>query len=197
MPQANNELDLTTVGDVVLHLYYTALDGGAPLKQASMQDLANNAPNAGVKWFSALNDFPASAATVANPYPQAPWPSFVATPTGGGDQLLTLPLAPAKFPPWTRGKTIAVTGLTVLTIDWAPGNFVLEPQAPLPNADVALTPVPGATEPNICAGNVAVPPGTGIGTWSFKLRKQAAADFHSLGKNDLGDVVLLISYTAA
>jgi hypothetical protein len=30
MPQLNNEVDLTTVGDVVLHLYYTALDGGAP-----------------------------------------------------------------------------------------------------------------------------------------------------------------------
>src|SRR5262249_16794027 len=27
MPQINNEVDLSTVGDVIFHLYYTALDG--------------------------------------------------------------------------------------------------------------------------------------------------------------------------
>ena len=31
MPEANNEVDLSAVGDVVLHLYYTALDGGGQL----------------------------------------------------------------------------------------------------------------------------------------------------------------------
>jgi hypothetical protein len=32
MPQKNNEINLSNVGDVVLHLYYTALDGGAALQ---------------------------------------------------------------------------------------------------------------------------------------------------------------------
>ena len=35
MKQANNEIDLTKVTDVVIHLYYTALDGGLTLQQAA------------------------------------------------------------------------------------------------------------------------------------------------------------------
>ena len=31
MNQINNEVDLGTVGDVIIHLYYTALDGGQGL----------------------------------------------------------------------------------------------------------------------------------------------------------------------
>lgn len=41
MPAATNEIDVATVGDVILHLYYTALDGGSPLQAAAV---ANNAP---------------------------------------------------------------------------------------------------------------------------------------------------------
>ena len=37
MPTATNEIDLSTVSDVVLHLYYTALDGGADLEQADVR----------------------------------------------------------------------------------------------------------------------------------------------------------------
>jgi hypothetical protein len=35
MPQKSNQIDLTKVTDVVIHLYYTALDGGVALKQAA------------------------------------------------------------------------------------------------------------------------------------------------------------------
>jgi hypothetical protein len=108
--------------------------------------------------------------------------------------VLTLSVSPAKFPPWTRGKSITTTGITVLAVSWVPGNFVLEPQSPLPGADLVMTPVTGATEPNICAATVTPPPGTSTGSWSFKLRKQSAADFRSLGKNDLGDVFLLVNF---
>jgi len=194
MPAANNELDLSSVGDVVLHLYYTALDGGDALKAAVQADNAANLPTTGIKIFSALNDFAAPAPTVANPYPVTPWQSFLAGPGGGGDQVLTLSISASKFPSWTRGKTIGVSGLAVVAVGWPPGNFVVEPQAPLPAADVVMTPVAGATEPNVCAGMIAVPPATPLGTWNFKLRKQSAADFHSLSRNDIGDVFLVLSF---
>ena len=182
MLQASNEIDISTVGDVVLHIYYTAMDGGNSLKQAAQQNVAQNAPTSGVKWFSSQNDFP------------APWALFVATPASGADQLLKVGIAPTRFPPWTRGKTITVSSLTVLAVNWTPESFLLEPQAPLPNADVTLTPLAGTTEPNICAGTVVMPLNTPLGTWSFKLRKQTAADFHSLTGNDIGDVILLVNY---
>jgi hypothetical protein len=42
-----------------------------------------------------------------------------------------------------------------------------------------------------------VPPNTPSGKWTFKLKTAAAADFRSLTKNDVGDLLLLVSFTAA
>lgn len=196
MTEASNEIDLTTVGDVVLHFYYTALDGGGALKAAALANNAALMPAAGAKVFSAQNDFSAPAASAANPYPLAPWAAFFA-PAAGGDQVLTLSIAPAKFPAWTRGKTISVTSLTVLALSWSATSLVVEPQAPLPGADVVMAAVGGGTEPYVWAATIPTPAGTPLGTWSFKLRQQTAADFHSLSRNAVGDVILIVNYTAA
>jgi hypothetical protein len=80
MPQITNEVDISTVGDIMLHLYYTAIDGGAPLQQAAEANNAANLPTSGVKVFSAQNDFAAPPATLANPYPVTPWQAFVTKP---------------------------------------------------------------------------------------------------------------------
>jgi hypothetical protein len=80
MPQINNEVDLSTVGDVWLHLYYTALDGGGGLQTTVQAYNAANLPTSGVKLFSAQNDFAAAPATGANPYPLTPWQIFLTKP---------------------------------------------------------------------------------------------------------------------
>jgi hypothetical protein len=59
-----------------------------------------------------------------------------------------------------------------------------------------MTPVAGVTEPNICGATIAMPPNTPLGTWSFELQQQGAADFRSLTKGEIGDVLLLVSYDA-
>ncbi len=225
MPQSTNEIDVSTVGDVVLHLYYTALDGGAGLQQVVQTYNAANMPTSGTKVFSAQNDFAApSPPTVDNPYPLTPWQAFLGSqksiinalpiqqdgtprwevfnnpPSAGAtntDQVLTLKISPSKFPAWTRGKTISVTSITVLTLAWPPGTFVVVPQAPLPAAPVLMTPVPGATEPNVCAATIVMPPNTPLGTWSFKLQQSGAADFRSLTTALIGDVLLLVNYDAS
>ena len=225
MPQATNEVDLATVGDVVLHLYYTALDGGGALQQAVQANSAANLPTSGIKVFSAQNDFAApSPPTVDNPYPLTPWQAFLGTqkaiinalpiqqdgtprwqvfnnPPSAGvtntDQVLTLKILPSKFPAWTRGKTISVTSITVLTVAWPPGTFVLAPQAPLPTASIPMTPVAGVTEPNVCAATIVMPPNTPLGTWSFKLQQSGAVDFRSLTTAQIGDVLLLVNYDAS
>src|SRR5205085_9051228 len=99
----------------------------------------------------------------------------------------------ALFPRWARGKTITVTGLTVFATAWESGNFVLEPEAPLPTNPVTLTPVAGVTEPNVVSGNVAVV-NASPGTWTFKLRTATAGDFHSLTPDLIGDVLLLVGF---
>ena len=197
MPQINNEVDLSTVGDVVIHLYYTALDGGVPFQQAVQANNAANLPTSGIKVFSAQNDFSAPSPTASNPYPLTPWQAFQATAVAPANQTLTLSISPLKFPAWTRGKTISVTSITVLAVAWPPGNFVLAPQAPLPTAQLTMTPVAGVTEPNICAATIVTPPNTPLGTWSFELQQQGAPDFRSLSKYAIGDVLLLVNYDAS
>jgi hypothetical protein len=197
MPEANNEVDLSAVGDIVLHLYYTALDGGGQLEQAAQANNVANLPTSGLKVFSAQNDFGAAAPTDANPYPQTPWQSFLATAVAPANQTLTLGISPTKFPAWTRGKTISVTSITVLTVAWPQVPFVLAPQAPLPAATIDMTPVPGASEPYICSATITPPPGTGLGTWGFELQQQGAPDFRSLTKSEIGDLLLLIAYTVS
>jgi Tc toxin complex TcA C-terminal TcB-binding domain/Neuraminidase-like domain/Salmonella virulence plasmid 28.1kDa A protein len=191
LPSATNDIDLAAVGDVVLHLHYTALDGGDAFKQAVEADNAQNAPTSGALLLSAANDFPAPAGGNGSK-PLTPWESFLAKPAAG-DQQLVLDVGSSLFPRWARGKTITVNGLTVFAASWEPGNFVLKPQAPLPTSDVTLTPVAGVTEPNVASGNVAVASAS-PGNWTFKLRTAAAADFHSLTPDSIGDVLLLVSF---
>ena len=221
MAQINNEVDLSTVGDIVLHLYYTALDGGAEFQQAVVASNTSNLPTSGIKIFSAQNDFAAASPTPDIPFPLTPWQGLVTspktlwnatamqtdgtqrwevfnnTPVVNPDQTLTLAMSATKFPSWTRGKTISVTSLTLLVVSWEPGQFVVAPQAPLPTATINTTPAPGSTTPNVCVATIAMPPGTPLGTWSFKIRQTVAADFHSLNKNLIGDVLLLVSYDAS
>jgi len=221
MAQINNEVDLSTVGDIILHLYYTALDGGEEFQQAVVANNTSNLPTSGIKVFSAQNDFAAATPTPDIPYPLTPWQGLITSPktlwnatamqTDGTqrwevfnntsvvnpDQVLTLAMSATKFPSWTRGKTISVTSLTLLIVSWEPGQFVVAPQAPLPTATINTTLAPGSTVPNVCVATIPVPAGTPLGTWSFKIRQAAAADFHSLNKNLIGDVVLLVSYDAS
>jgi hypothetical protein len=193
MPQINNEVDLSTVGDVVLHLYYTALDGGDGLKSAVQANNLANLPVSGIKIFSAQNDFGAPTATAANPYPLTPWQVFL---TAGATQKLTLAISPLKFPAWTRGKTITVSSLTVLAIAWPTTTFVLVPQPPLPTTPITMTPVAGVSEPNLVSATIPTP-GTLPATWTFEMQQQGAPDFQSLTKNVIGDVILVVGFDAS
>jgi hypothetical protein len=196
MPQLNNEVDLSTVGDVVLHLYYSALDGGGELRSAAQANNAANLPVSGLKVFSAQNDFIAPPTSGANPHPVAPWQGFLYPPTAGANQVLTLLIQASRFPAWTRGKTITVTSVTVVAIAWPPGTFVLVPQAPLPTAPITMTPVAAVSEPTMVSATIASP-GTVPATWSFELQQQGAANFTSLTPDTIGDVLLFVSYQAS
>lgn len=194
MPQASNEIDVSTVGDIMLHLHYTAVDGGDALKAAVQANNAANLPTSGLQVFSAQSSFPAPPPTLANPFPLPPFQAFVAPPAGGADQTLTVSILDSSFPTWTRGKTISVTSLTVVAVAWPPGNFVVRPQLPLPNANFTLTPVAGVSEPNVCSVTIPLPANTPPGIWTFKLRQDAAPDFRSITANEIGDVFLLLAF---
>jgi hypothetical protein len=57
-----------------------------------------------------------------------------------------------------------------------------------------MTTVAGSPEPNITSATLVVPPNLQPGKWTFKVRTATAADFRSLTKNDIGDILLFISF---
>jgi len=85
-------------------------------------------------------------------------------------------------------KNITVTAISILAVSWAGGDFVAQPQAPLPSAPLTLTPIAAGSGPQVAVGTLAVP-GAAPGVWTLKLRSHTAPDFRSLTANDIGDVV--------
>jgi len=197
MPEETNEIDTGSVSDVVFHLYYTAIDGGDALKAIVAQSNIDNQPTTGVRVFSARNDFAAPSPTMVNQFPLSPWDAFLQKPAAADpDQSLVLSISPSKFPSWTRGKTITITGITVLTAGWPSGDFKLQPQDVLTQAagDLTMTTVAGSPEPNLTAATLVIPANLQPGKWTFKLRTVGAADFRSLTRNDISDILLFLSF---
>ena len=190
----NNQIDVATVSDVLIHVLYTALDGGPDFKSKAAT-WAGSVPQFATKLFSAANDFSAPAPTAGNPYPISPWQAFLAPPSGGADQILTLSISSSKFPIWTRSKKITVTGMTVYAASWKATSFVLQPQAPLPAGNVALN-SPGL--PNLLASGAITLPAGGVSpaTWNFKLQVAGAGDFQSLTSSQIADLILQLQFTA-
>jgi hypothetical protein len=58
LPQENNQFDLDTVSDVILHLNYTAREGGEVLRGAANTIAQRSLPGTGVKLFDIQHDFP-------------------------------------------------------------------------------------------------------------------------------------------
>jgi hypothetical protein len=58
LPPENNYFDLDTVSDVVLHLDYTAREGGEVLRAAAGDDARGRLPGDGLRLFDVRHDFP-------------------------------------------------------------------------------------------------------------------------------------------
>ena len=58
LPPENNYFDLDTLTDLVLHLNYTAREGGAALREAAARDARGRLPGDGLRLFDVRQDFP-------------------------------------------------------------------------------------------------------------------------------------------
>ncbi len=91
------QFDYDTITDVVLHIRYTARDGGALLRSAALQeikDLINAAQAAGaVRLFSLRHEFPGE------------WARFTSQTPGANRRYdLSLTLRPEHYPFWSQGR---------------------------------------------------------------------------------------------
>ncbi len=58
LPPENNQFDMETLSDLVLHLNYTAREGGDALRRAANAVAQKNLPGAGVRFFDVEQEFP-------------------------------------------------------------------------------------------------------------------------------------------
>ncbi len=108
LPDQFRQFDYNTVADVVLHVRYTARDGGETLRReaanqlaAALKEMELDESSTGLfRGFSARHDFPTE------------WHRFL-NPAGTSTQRLALPLDTDRFPAFVRQRGIRIDRLTV------------------------------------------------------------------------------------
>lgn len=101
------QFDYNTISDVILHLRYTAREGGTLLRNAAMKqidELIKDGQAAGsVRLFSVRHEFPAE------------WHRFkTQTPPAGHRHELALTLRPEHYPFWAQGRLNSVSRIDLL-----------------------------------------------------------------------------------
>jgi hypothetical protein len=105
LPKDFRQFDYESISDLVLHMRYTARDGGATLREAATADLKKKLKDVGLqRMFSARHEFPNQWHRFVQPSPEA-------------TRTLTLPLSKNRFPYFTTRGDLTVTQVKIV----APG----------------------------------------------------------------------------
>jgi hypothetical protein len=208
LPRDCNRFDVSTLADVVLHLRYTARDGGQPLRDAARQAVIAALPRSGTQLLSARSEFPDA------------WARLFA-PTGAG-QRLELAVGAQHFPYLASNQQHKITAVAACMLFTADKTYA-DYQAAAPAARLKLrlgfaTPdgaPPAAVTtfaPDPSLGQLPVAPLTLAGpvgplTLAFAEADVAAAPLldqlqpapdgtshHRLNRDRIDDILILISY---
>jgi Tc toxin complex TcA C-terminal TcB-binding domain/Neuraminidase-like domain len=110
LPAAIKQFDYNTISDVIIHLKYTARDGGELLKanattslNTKINEMLVSLQDRGLmRIFSAKNDLPTD------------WYKFLHPANATDDQVLTLNLDKTRFPLFVQGKIIKITSVELV-----------------------------------------------------------------------------------
>jgi hypothetical protein len=103
LPLENNHFDMETLSDVILHLNFTAREGGDVLRKAANECAQQNLPGAGMRFFDVRRDMPEAWQLLTNP-----------ASTDAVTKQLGVRLSRNMFPYLTGNKKIAVRQLQIL-----------------------------------------------------------------------------------
>jgi hypothetical protein len=121
-----NTFDYQTISDVILHLRYTARDGGQALTDAANASTASLLADANTwplrRLFSLRHEFPSE------------WSRFVNS-QASGMATITVDLGTARFPYFAQGRTIVVRQVTILgrSKSGAPPQLAIAPGQAAPD----------------------------------------------------------------
>lgn len=185
LPPENNQFDLATVSDAILHVRYTARPSGdLNLTQAAKKNLADVLPPGGVSMFVLNQEF------------SGQWYRFL-HPEAGQDQAMLFTLGLEQIPFYARGKTnINLTGVSLIAEGAKGTNYNVELTPPAgPKLDNnALNPDPAyGGRQSMVKGGFA-PQAKVLGDWQLKIQRAGAADFKSLPAEDLRNAYLVLGF---
>jgi hypothetical protein len=121
--------DYNTISDVVLHMRYTARDGGEPMRAAAAASVTERLGDATTRslfrLFSLRHEFPAE------------WHRFVNSSTTG-TSTMTIDLAATRFPAFVQNREVTVTEAQVIakTKSSAPVQIAIAPGQTAPDPAV-------------------------------------------------------------
>lgn len=110
LPAAIHQFDYDTIGDVIIHLHYTARDGGQALKDAASQNLqsalnsmlVSQKDKGLMRIFSARNEF------------STEWYAFLHPASATDDQVLSLNLSADRFPFFAASGNINIKAIELV-----------------------------------------------------------------------------------
>lgn len=185
LPKDNNQFDLATIADVILHVRYTArASGDVNLTTAARNHVAAVLPPAGLRLMVLNQEF------------STEWHRFL-HPDDGADQTLSFTLGREHLPFYARGKTtINLTKVDLIVESMDAGNFAVKLKIPGAAAasDEALDvdAVYGGRQHLAKGGFAANAPL--LGQWQFQIKKAAAANFKLLKPEDVQNAYLVLGF---
>ncbi len=189
------QFDFATISDVIIHLRYTAREGGDLLGSTVVQEMNQS-----------LNDLALSEGRrglyrildLKREYPDK-WYRFLHPASPTDDQALVLDDLPDRLPYFTRGfSTRKVRRIEVVAHikDSSTYKVLLSPLGTTPSDLVTLSPDPTYQGMHRASKDL-----TGseidLGTWTLQIQLDGAADFKSLPADAINELFLIINYTVA
>lgn len=192
LPAVEPQFDYRTISDVILHVRYTAVDGGAGLRKVASEQLGRTiatAASSGHVLLDLRNEFASSWATVVGAAASAP----------NAQHVMMLPRMESALPFYLRSRVSSITATKVsilsdaelppVTLSGDPAGKT-NPQADQPDAHISLTKLAAGIVPRLSTLSGTSDEGISFkGGWSLKFDKAETIN--------ASRVWMLIEYTLA
>ena len=184
LPKENNQFELATVSDVILHVSYTATPSGdVNLITAAKDHVTAVLPSAGLRLLVLNQEFSTA------------WHRFL-HPEGGTDQILSFTLGLEHLPFYARGKNIALTKVDLIVESPETGSFDVKLKVPgaATASDETLDPKPAYGGRQHLAKSSFAANAPLLGEWQIQIKKAADGDFKSLEPEDVQNAYLVLGF---
>jgi peptidoglycan hydrolase-like protein with peptidoglycan-binding domain len=175
LPLATNRFDRNTISDVIVHLRYTAREGGDALRTAALPPQTG-----GARLLSLKNEFATA------------WHRFLNA-EADVDQLMLLQRMDERFPFRRRGVTITLNRVVMIARFASNNNYTVS-LAPLVNNEVPLNPSLALGGLHMASANVPNVDITGAIEWTLRIRRAGEPDAH-LEPGEVENFFIVCLYT--